>query len=101
MSLELQKFRVEEVRRAEKSQNASMDFEMCNRYSLLKEPRGQYPLQCTIDTIESHLSLLPMIRELAPLDRRNWLPKFLRTADFCLSVRIWENGVSLGPDNIK
>lgn len=43
-------------------------------------------------------SVLPVRRDTAPLLEGNWLHKFLRTAGFCLTTRIWGNGVSFGRD---
>ena len=40
-----------------------------------------------IDTTENHLSLLPVIMEMAPLVEGNQLHKFLRNAGFYLTTR--------------
>jgi hypothetical protein len=45
-------------------------------------------------TTGSHLSLLPLIRERAPLVEGNWLYKFLKYAGFCLTARKQGHGVS-------
>lgn len=54
-----------------------------------------------ISTTHSHLFFLPVIREMAPLVARNQLHKFLGNADFCITPRIWGNGVWFPPDSCE
>lgn len=51
-----------------------------------------------IGTADSHWSLLPVIRKMAPLVEENLLHTFPRDAGFCLAARIWGNGLSSRPD---
>lgn len=54
-----------------------------------------------IATIDSYLSPLPVIREMATfcIEEPAWqVPK--EYIGFCLTTRIWGSGVSSGPDNI-
>jgi hypothetical protein len=49
-------------------------------------------------TTDSHVSFLPPIREMAPVVEGSHLHRLLRNAGFCLTDRIWGNGVFFGPD---
>lgn len=51
-----------------------------------------------IGTPDSHLSLLPVIREMAHLVEGTLLNMFLGNAGFGLTTRIWGNGVAFGCD---
>lgn len=51
-------------------------------------------------TIDSHVFLLPELRETTHLLEGNRLHTFLRNAGSNLTRRVWENGVSFGPDSV-
>jgi hypothetical protein len=83
--------------------DSTMDSEICNRYLLYwgsLKTIVHFGMQLSI--IDSHLSLPPIIREITLLVEGNliWLRKFLRNIGFCLTVRIWGNGVSYGSKSL-
>lgn len=47
-------------------------------------------------TTDNPLSLLPGRRAMTPLVEGNQLHKVLKNAGFCITIRIWRNGVSFG-----
>lgn len=55
------------------------------------------PFSVQMGTTASHLSLLLVVREMAPWVEGNPLHKFLRNAGLCLTARIWGYGVPLDP----
>lgn len=55
---------------------------------ILREPAGQHALGMLIGTTDSHLSLLPVIREMVPLVGSNRVGQLLRNADICLTSRM-------------
>lgn len=72
---------------------------MCTVLVRLREPGAQHVLGIlTVPTTGSHLSLLPVIREMTSFNKGELT---LQAPEECLAfqtTRVWGNGASFGPD---
>lgn len=93
---ELEKFRVE---RDENRLDTNMESKMSQRYLWYwGSPAASMHFGLLIDTTDSNLFLLLIIREIDSFGRAELVSQFLENCWLLLPTRIWGNGVSFGFD---